>query len=232
MPKILSFISIALLSLISAAQPVIEGSPICIETGVNELQVQSGIIGPLDSCNTLVLGANLDICELTQITGTVSGLPLSAQEGLIFDFYTEAPNVQGNGLRYVHPNALAQFGDLYSSCPTVFATLYEWNFDDSGNLVFPSNVLLDAAGSDLTGIWQVSISHVFTYLDFSSIELDFNGACNGCSSVPGCTDANASNYDAMPRKMMEAAPMDVLTMLPHTVSLSVAEPLTMKSHGS
>ena len=197
MPKLLSFISIAFLSLIGASQPVIEGSPLCIETGVNELQVNSGVIGPLDSCNTLVLGENLAICELTQIKGFVSGLPQSAQEGLVFDFYTDAPNFQGNGIRYIHPNALSQFGSsyLFSACPTVFATLYEWNFDDSGNLVFPSNVLLNAAGSDLTGSWQVSISHVFNFLDFGSIALDFNGSCNGCSSTPGCTDPNASNFN-------------------------------------
>ena len=60
---------------------------------------------------------------------------------------------------------------------------------------FCSNPLFDAAGSDLSGSWQVSISHVFTYLDFGSIALDFNGSCNGCSSTPGCTDSNASNFD-------------------------------------
>ena len=117
MPKLLSFISIAFLSLIGASQSVIEGSPLCIETGVNELQVNSGVIGPLDSCNTLVLGENLAICELTQIKGFVSGLPQSAQEGLVFDFYTDAPNFQGNGIRYVHPNALSQFGSSYLYSP-------------------------------------------------------------------------------------------------------------------
>ena len=197
MLKLISFTSVAFLSLISLAQPVFEGSSICIESGINEIQVQSSFMGPLDSCNTLVLGANLDICELTQIKGFVSGLPQSAQEGLVFDFYTDAPNFQGNGIRYVHPNALAQFGSsyLFSACPTVFATLYEWNFDAADNLIFPSNPLFDAAGSDLSGSWQVSISHVFTYLDFGSIALDFNGSCNGCSSTPGCTDSNASNFD-------------------------------------